>query len=83
MPFGIGSRIEVTDELPGGMAMAQIDNRRWHLSYHLIVVYPRIEQWITWRHQDAEHEHTFVTKYIAHFLRPDVAHVSETIDYLI
>ena len=45
--LGIGSRIEVTDELPGGMAMAQIDNRCWHLSYHLIVVYPRIEQWIT------------------------------------
>ena len=65
------------------MAVAEVDNRRIHLSHHLVVVNPRVEQRITQRHQNAEDEHTLIAENIAHFRLPDVAHIPDAIDNLI
>ena len=81
--LGIGRGIVVADKLAGAMAVAQVHNRRIHLSHYLVVVNPRVEQRITQRHQDAEDEHTLVAEHIAHLRLPDEAHVPDAIDNLI
>ena len=40
--LGIRRGIVIPDKLAGSMAMAEVDNRRIHLSHHLVVVNPRI-----------------------------------------
>ena len=81
--LGIRRGIVIPDKLAGSMAVTEVDNRRIHLSHHLVVVNPRVEQRIAQRHQDAEDEHTLVTEHIAHFRLPDVAHVPDAIDDLV
>ena len=75
--------IVIADKLAGSMAVAQVNNRRIHLSHHLIVVNPRVEQRIAQRYQDAEDEHTLIAENIAHLRLPDEAHIPDSIDDLI
>ena len=75
--------IVIADKLAGSMAVAQVNNRRIHLSNHLVVVNPRVEQRIAQRYQNAEDEHTLIAEHIAHFRLPDEAHIPDSIDDLI
>ena len=75
--------IVIADKLAGGMAVAQVNNRRIHLSHHLVVVNPRVEQRIAQRYQDTEDEHTLIAEHIAHLRLPDEAHIPDSIDDLI
>ena len=76
--LGVGSRIEISDELPGGMTVREIHDGGGHFPHHLVVVDPGVEKRIAQWHEDAEHEHAFVTNHIAHLVSPDEAHVLDT-----
>ena len=44
--------------------------------YRLIVVYPRIEQWIDEGHDDKEDESTLIAHHLLHLLSPDIGGIA-------
>ena len=72
--------IEGADETAGSLAVALVDDGHGHVADDLVVVDPRVEQWVGYGDEYEEDEHAFVGDGGAHFLGPDIAHVFEAVD---
>ena len=74
----VGRGIVLADELAAELGVRQVDNSNRHITHHLVVVGPRVEQRIEQGHQDEENEHALVLDGGFHLFHPDVAHVVQS-----
>ena len=62
--------------------MGLIHDHHGYLVHHFIIIYPRIEQGIDQRHDDAEDQHALIAEHLLDLLSPDVGGILKPMDYL-
>ena len=60
-----------------------VDNRHGHLSYHLVVVYPRVEERIGERQEDYEEQCALVAEHLKQFVEPHLRGIFPKCMYLL
>ena len=77
----VGRGIAHTDKLATQLRMRVIDHHNGHIANDLVIIYPRIEQWIDQGHNKEEDDDTFVFEYLTHLVAPDNSSITDTVKY--
>ena len=75
----VGAGITAAQEVAALAGLCQVDGCHRHLTYHLIVVDPRVEEGISQRDDDHKEHHTLVFQDGTEFVHPHVTYLANDV----